>query len=100
MLELQIGPPLKNYVKSKYDTNYNRKNKNCKILLQIENPIELTKNSTTSISPMNCKIYPEAIYTSRFINYTDISKYKNDADFGKELEKLIQFISTLSTYKY
>ncbi|RHZ60315.1 hypothetical protein Glove_355g54 [Diversispora epigaea] len=65
-----------------------------------ENSEKLSKNlgltNSTTTTPMNYKTHPEAIYTSRLLNYSSLPKPKNDKNFEKELEELTKFTSALS----
>ncbi|RHZ77565.1 hypothetical protein Glove_176g66 [Diversispora epigaea] len=45
------------------------------------------KNAKTP-TPLNYQIHPEAIYTSRLLNYSSLPKPKNEENFEKELEEL------------
>ncbi|RHZ47389.1 hypothetical protein Glove_583g7 [Diversispora epigaea] len=62
------------------------------------NKSKSSKNSTTptSITPTNYKAHPEAIYTSRLLNYSSLPKPKNDENFKRELENLTKYTSALS----
>ncbi|RHZ67758.1 hypothetical protein Glove_299g105 [Diversispora epigaea] len=55
-----------------------------------------SKSKSKSTTPMNYKTHPEAIYTSRFLNYSSLSKPKNDENFENELEELTKSTSALS----
>ncbi|RHZ79097.1 hypothetical protein Glove_151g144 [Diversispora epigaea] len=83
----------KNYEANNFKNNY-------EITIQIENSEKLFKshkstNSTIPI-PMNYKTHPEAIYTSRLLDYSSLPKPKNDENFEKELKELTKFTSALS----
>ncbi|RHZ79123.1 hypothetical protein Glove_151g85 [Diversispora epigaea] len=76
------------------------KNKN-EITIQIENSEKLYKNlKLTNPTPMNYKIHPKAIYTSRLLYYSGLPKPKNDKNFEKELEELTKSASALSIVAY
>ncbi|RHZ85887.1 hypothetical protein Glove_59g110 [Diversispora epigaea] len=52
---------------------------------------ESTNMTTTTITTsMNYKTHPEAIYTSRLLNYSSLPKPKNEENFEKELEELMK----------
>ncbi|RHZ86454.1 hypothetical protein Glove_50g38 [Diversispora epigaea] len=64
-------------------------NNNNEITIQIKDSEEFPKNLTTyTTTPTNYKTHPQAIYTSRLLNFSDISKPKNDENFEKKLEEL------------
>ncbi|RHZ79145.1 hypothetical protein Glove_151g54 [Diversispora epigaea] len=48
--------------------------------------------------PMNYKTHPEAIYTSRLLNYSSLPKPKNDENFENELEELTKSIDNILVY--
>ncbi|RHZ77242.1 hypothetical protein Glove_184g38 [Diversispora epigaea] len=52
-------------------------------------------NSTTTI-PLNYQTHPQAIYTSRLLNYSKLPKPKNEENFEKKLEELTKSTSALS----
>ncbi|RHZ88632.1 hypothetical protein Glove_21g94 [Diversispora epigaea] len=54
------------------------------------------RRNSTSITPLNYQTHPEAIYTSRLLNYSDLPKYKNEENFEKELEDITKSVSALS----
>ncbi|RHZ64772.1 hypothetical protein Glove_320g54 [Diversispora epigaea] len=58
--------------------------------------LNLIRGNKSTPTPMNYKTHPEAIYTSRFLNYSSLPKPKNDENFEKELEKLTKSASALS----
>ncbi|RHZ46848.1 hypothetical protein Glove_606g156 [Diversispora epigaea] len=66
-----------------------------------DNKSKSSKNSTTPtpITPKNYRTHPEAIYTSRLLNYSNLPKPKNDKNFEKELEELTKSTSALSVGK-
>ncbi|RHZ85279.1 hypothetical protein Glove_67g85 [Diversispora epigaea] len=49
---------------------------------------ESTNTTITTTTPLNYKTHPEAIYTSRLLNYSNLPKPKNEENFEKELEEL------------
>ncbi|RHZ79196.1 hypothetical protein Glove_151g95 [Diversispora epigaea] len=51
---------------------------------------------STNPTPINYKTHPEAIYTSRLLNYSSLPKPKNDENFENELEELTNSTSALS----
>ncbi|RHZ50323.1 hypothetical protein Glove_501g6 [Diversispora epigaea] len=86
----------------KYSRDYrkNESKNNNEITIQIVNSEKLSKNlgltNSTTSTPMNYKTHPEAIYTSRLLNYSSLPKPKNDEDFENELEELTESTSALS----
>ncbi|RHZ85738.1 hypothetical protein Glove_60g122 [Diversispora epigaea] len=86
-----------NHELNKYWNDYY--NKNSEFGIQIENSEKLSKNlglinSTTT--PLNYQTHPQAIYTSRLLNYSKLSKPKNEENFERELEELTNSTSALS----
>ncbi|RHZ89620.1 hypothetical protein Glove_13g97 [Diversispora epigaea] len=51
-------------------------------------------NSTTK-TPLNYQTHPQAIYTSRFLNYSNLPKPNNEENFERELEELTKSMSNL-----
>ncbi|RHZ74833.1 hypothetical protein Glove_219g134 [Diversispora epigaea] len=48
-----------------------------------------TNTTTTTITtPLNYQTHPQAIYTSRLLNYSKLPKPKNEENFERELEEL------------
>ncbi|RHZ88725.1 hypothetical protein Glove_21g181 [Diversispora epigaea] len=92
--------------------DYNKKNKEVKeITIQIHNSENFSKNNkskrkfwrlirgdskSTSTIPHNYRTHPEAIYTSRLLNYSNLPVPKNEEKFGKELERITKSVSALS----
>ncbi|RHZ55098.1 hypothetical protein Glove_420g111 [Diversispora epigaea] len=73
----------------KYYAEYDKyRNNNTEITIQINKAKEFSKNPTTTIIPMNYKTHPQAFYTSRLLNFSNLPKPKNDVNFEKELEEL------------
>ncbi|RHZ80432.1 hypothetical protein Glove_136g11 [Diversispora epigaea] len=71
-------------------------NKDSEIVIQIKKAEEFTANqestnttTTTITTPLNYRTHPQAIYTSRLLNYSNLPKPKNEENFEKELEELI-----------
>ncbi|RHZ69979.1 hypothetical protein Glove_276g22 [Diversispora epigaea] len=52
--------------------------------------------TTTAITPLDYQIYPQAIYTSRLFNFTNLPKPKNEENFERKLEELAKYVSILS----
>ncbi|RHZ64775.1 hypothetical protein Glove_320g29 [Diversispora epigaea] len=60
------------------------------------NLIRRNKSNSETPTPMNYKTHPEAIYTSRLLNYSCLPKPNNDKNFESELEELTKSTSALS----
>ncbi|RHZ47388.1 hypothetical protein Glove_583g6 [Diversispora epigaea] len=85
----------------KYYNDY--RSKDSEIRIQIENPKKLPKNlglasstTTTTTSHLNYQTHPQAIYTSRLLNFSNLPKPKNEENFERELEELTKSTSALS----
>ncbi|RHZ48177.1 hypothetical protein Glove_557g4 [Diversispora epigaea] len=85
----------------KYRNDYLKegKNKDSEIVIQIKKAEEFSANqestnTTTTTTPLNYQTHPQAIYTSRLLNYSKLPKPKNEENFERELEEL-----TKSFYK-
>ncbi|RHZ79992.1 hypothetical protein Glove_139g295 [Diversispora epigaea] len=82
-------------------------NKDSEIGIQIKkaeefsaNQEESTNTSTTTITttPLNYQTHPQAIYTSRLLNYySKLPKPKNEENFERELEELTKSFSYITT---
>ncbi|RHZ80379.1 hypothetical protein Glove_136g8 [Diversispora epigaea] len=83
----------------KYNNDY-RDDKDSEIGIQIENSEKLSKNlrliNLTTTTPLNYQTHPQAIYTSRLLNFSKLPKPKNEENFESELEKLTKSTSVLS----
>ncbi|RHZ55142.1 hypothetical protein Glove_420g55 [Diversispora epigaea] len=80
---------------NKYFIDYreNNKNNNNEITIQIKKAEEFSKNQTTTdttTTPANYKTHPQAIYTSRLLNFSNLPGPKNGENFEKELEELTE----------
>ncbi|RHZ88624.1 hypothetical protein Glove_21g179 [Diversispora epigaea] len=98
----------------KYHIDYKENNykNNNEITIQIDNSENFPKNETkkrgrlwkwirgdsasTSTTPYDYQTHPEAIYTSRILNYSNLPEPKNDENFEKELGEMTKSVSTLS----
>ncbi|RHZ79751.1 hypothetical protein Glove_141g72 [Diversispora epigaea] len=87
-----------NYELHKYWNYCN--DKDSKIRIQIENSEEFSANqestNTTTTTPLNYQTHPQAIYTSRLLNFSKLPKPKNEKNFERELEELTKSTSALS----
>ncbi|RHZ82823.1 hypothetical protein Glove_103g68 [Diversispora epigaea] len=96
------------YELDKYSEDYNDylregKNKDSEIVIQIKKAEEFSANqesnnattttTTTTTTPLNYQTHPQAIYTSRLLNYAKLPKPKNEENFEKELEELTESMS-------
>ncbi|RHZ65284.1 hypothetical protein Glove_318g59 [Diversispora epigaea] len=84
-----------------YYRNYleRRKNKDSEIVIQIKKAEEFSENqeltNTPTTTPLNYQTHPQAIYTSRLLNYSNLPKPKNQENFERELEELTKSMSDL-----
>ncbi|RHZ46365.1 hypothetical protein Glove_624g28 [Diversispora epigaea] len=96
----ELRKELWKYYEDYEENNYKDNYKNNEIAIQIENSEKLSKNlglvNSTNPTPMNYKTHPEAIYTSRILNYSSLPKPKNDGNFENELDELTKSTSALS----
>ncbi|RHZ80158.1 hypothetical protein Glove_139g110 [Diversispora epigaea] len=58
---------------------------------------ESTNTTTTTTTPLNYQTHPQAIYTSRLLNYSRLPKPKNEENFERELEELTKSFSHITT---
>ncbi|RHZ69986.1 hypothetical protein Glove_276g78 [Diversispora epigaea] len=56
-----------------------------------------TSDTTTTTTPLNYKTHPQAIYTSRLLNFSNLPKPINEPNFEKELEELTESFSYIIT---
>ncbi|RHZ83308.1 hypothetical protein Glove_97g64 [Diversispora epigaea] len=82
-------PTFKNLKKELYKY-YNDYFKNTsEIRIQIKKAEEFSKNqTTTATTPANYKTHPQAIYTSRLLDFPNLPEPKNEENFEKKLEEL------------
>ncbi|RHZ80192.1 hypothetical protein Glove_139g279 [Diversispora epigaea] len=81
------------------------KNKDSEIVIQIKKAEEFSANqestnttTTTTTTPLNYQTHPQAIYTSRLLNYySKLPKPKNEENFERELEELTKSFSHITT---
>ncbi|RHZ84213.1 hypothetical protein Glove_84g32 [Diversispora epigaea] len=78
------------------------KNKDSEIGIQIKKAEEFSvnqesTNTTTTTTPLNYQTHPQAIYTSRLLNYSKLPKPKNEENFERELEELTKSFSHITT---
>ncbi|RHZ82875.1 hypothetical protein Glove_103g302 [Diversispora epigaea] len=85
----------------KYYCDYSNegKNEDSEIVIQIKKAEEFSANqestNTTTTTPLNYQTHPQAIYTSRLLNYSSLPKPKNEENFERELEELTKSMSDL-----
>ncbi|RHZ44050.1 hypothetical protein Glove_768g6 [Diversispora epigaea] len=93
---------------SKYYLDYRDyfygKNKDKEIGIQIKKTEEFSENqestnttNTTTTTSLNYQTHPQAIYTSRLLNYSKLPKPKNEVNFERELEELTKSFSHINT---
>ncbi|RHZ83800.1 hypothetical protein Glove_87g237 [Diversispora epigaea] len=80
--------------------NYISEGKNSEIGIQIKKAEEFSANqestnTTTTTTPLNYQTHPQAIYTSRLLNFSNLPKPKNKENFERELEELTKSMSNL-----
>ncbi|RHZ82821.1 hypothetical protein Glove_103g66 [Diversispora epigaea] len=92
----------------KYRRDYNDylkfgTNKDSEIVIQIKKAEEFSANqestnatTTTTTTPLNYQTHPQAIYTSRLLNFSKLPKPKNEENFKKKLEESTKSTSALS----
>ncbi|RHZ73219.1 hypothetical protein Glove_232g216 [Diversispora epigaea] len=73
---------------------------NSEITIQIKEAEEFSKNQTIAdtkrtTTPINYKTHPQAIYTSRLLNFSNLPKPKNEENFEKKLKELTKSMSDL-----
>ncbi|RHZ68094.1 hypothetical protein Glove_297g6 [Diversispora epigaea] len=83
---------------SRIDYHENNNNNNNEITIQIDNLIKFYKPNKYNNYKSLLK-HPEAIYTSRHLDYSSLPKPKNDENFEKELEGLPKLTSALNYHE-
>ncbi|RHZ80101.1 hypothetical protein Glove_139g328 [Diversispora epigaea] len=80
------------------------KNNDSEIVIQIKKAEEFSANqestnttNTKTTTPLNYQTHPQAIYTSRLLNYPKLPKPKNEENFERELEELTKSFSYITT---
>ena len=83
------------------------KNKDSRIVIQIKKAEEFSANqestnttTTTTTTPLNYQTHPQAIYTSRLLNFSNLPKPKNEENFEKKLEELTASFYQINSSKY
>ncbi|RHZ85757.1 hypothetical protein Glove_60g91 [Diversispora epigaea] len=82
----------------KYSYDYHN-DKDSEFRIQIENSEKLSKNLgliNSTPTPLNYQTHPQAIYTSRLLNFSKLPKPKNEENFERKLEELTKSTSALS----
>ncbi|RHZ89648.1 hypothetical protein Glove_13g186 [Diversispora epigaea] len=83
------------------DYFYEAKNKDSEIVIQIKKAEEFSENqestntTTTITTPLDNQTHPQAIYTSRLLDYSNLLKPKNEENFERELVELTKSMSNL-----
>ncbi|RHZ80087.1 hypothetical protein Glove_139g176 [Diversispora epigaea] len=83
-----------------YDDYLKGKNKDSEIVIQIKKAEEFSANqesTNTTTTTLNYQTHPQAIYTSRLLNYSKLPKPKNEENFERELEELTKSFSHINT---
>ncbi|RHZ83830.1 hypothetical protein Glove_87g152 [Diversispora epigaea] len=96
-LYFELGKYYKDYFNYlKYEEN-----KDSEIVSQIKKAEEFSANqepiNTTTTTSLNYQTHPQAIYTSRLLNYSKLPKPKNEENFERELEELTKSFSHINT---
>ncbi|RHZ80068.1 hypothetical protein Glove_139g31 [Diversispora epigaea] len=83
---------------------YDFYDKDSEIKIQIKKAEEFSANqestnttTTTTTTPLNYQTHPQAIYTSRLLNFSKLPKPKNEENFERELEELTKSFSHINT---
>ncbi|RHZ69955.1 hypothetical protein Glove_276g16 [Diversispora epigaea] len=99
----ELKDELKKY-REDYRVYLEGKNKDSEIVIQIKKAEEFSANqestnttTTTTTTPLNYQTHPQAIYTSRLLNYSKLPKPKNEENFESELEELTKSFSHITT---
>ncbi|RHZ79142.1 hypothetical protein Glove_151g57 [Diversispora epigaea] len=100
----ELFDELEKYYDDYYDYLLKEKNQDSEIGIQIKKAEEFSANqestnTTTTITttPLNYQTHPQAIYTSRLLNYSKLPKPKNEENFERELEELTKSFSHINT---
>ncbi|RHZ69933.1 hypothetical protein Glove_276g3 [Diversispora epigaea] len=100
----ELEDELKKYYLDYRDCLDEEKNKDSEIVIQIKKAEEFSANqestnttTTTTTAPLNYQTHPQAIYTSRLLNYSKLPKPKNEENFERELEELTKSFSHITT---
>ncbi|RHZ85385.1 hypothetical protein Glove_66g77 [Diversispora epigaea] len=77
-------------------------NQDSEIVIQIKKAEEFSANqestnTATTTTPLNYQTHPQAIYTSRLLNFSKLPKPKNEENFERELEELTKSFSHITT---
>ncbi|RHZ88737.1 hypothetical protein Glove_21g104 [Diversispora epigaea] len=80
----ELGEKLDKSYKDYKENDFKNKNE---ITIQINYARKFSKRLTNT-TIINYKTHPEAIYTSRLLNYSSLPKPKNDENFEKKLEEI------------
>ncbi|RHZ87136.1 hypothetical protein Glove_40g71 [Diversispora epigaea] len=93
----ELKDELRKYFDDYYKYLEDRKNKDSEIVIQIKKAEEFSANqestNSTTTTPLNYQTHPQAIYTSRLLNFSKLPKPKNEENFEKELEELTESMS-------
>lgn len=62
--------------------------------------IKSNRSNSKTATQLNYRTHPQAIYTSRLLNYPNLPKPKNEVNFEKELEGVTTSASSVSKYHF
>ncbi|RHZ54912.1 hypothetical protein Glove_421g15 [Diversispora epigaea] len=95
----ELEDEFKKYCEDYYYYLKDGKNKDSEIVIQFEKAEEFSANqestNSTITTPLNYQTHPQAIYTSRLLNFSKLPKPKNEENFERELEELTKSMSNL-----
>ncbi|RHZ51152.1 hypothetical protein Glove_482g79 [Diversispora epigaea] len=98
----ELYDELGKYFDDYYDYLEKGENEDSEIVIQIKKADEFSANqessnttTTTTTTPLNYQTHPQAIYTSRLLDFSKLPKPKNDENFERELEELTKSMSNL-----
>ncbi|RHZ88646.1 hypothetical protein Glove_21g69 [Diversispora epigaea] len=92
----ELNEELAKHIRNYWENNYQNYNE---ITIQIDNAEMFSKylTNTTTTNPYNYQTHPEAIYTSRLLNYSGLPNPKNDENFEKKLEETTSALSVMAS---
>ncbi|RHZ88420.1 hypothetical protein Glove_23g130 [Diversispora epigaea] len=78
------------------------KNIDSEIVIQIKKAEEFStiQESANTTTPLNYQTHPQAIYTSRLLNYSSLPEPKNEENFERELEELTKSMFPRIEYEF
>ncbi|RHZ83297.1 hypothetical protein Glove_97g114 [Diversispora epigaea] len=90
----ELDKELDNYLGDYYEKNYKNSNE---ITIQIKEAEKFSNNKTATTPAANYKTHPQAIYSSRLLNFSNLPGPKNEVNFEKELEELSESFYQINT---